>query len=164
MMRILADFVPDIFGGGRNLTWDQVLEQYVWVFYAAFIVAFIFTPIMRGVATYYGIIDQPDRFRKMHNVPVAYLGGMAVFLGWLSGLALSQFRPVPSHEPGMPMHVTINFSIVAGAGVIIVLGVWGDLLGVRARVKIAGPVGAAVFFIPGGVGTRCPGVLFDRVN
>src|SRR6266566_68811 len=80
MMSILAEFVPDIFGGGGNITWDQVLQHYVWVFYAAFIVAFLFTPIMRGVATYYGIIDQPDRLRKMHNVPVAYLGGVAVFL------------------------------------------------------------------------------------
>src|SRR6266566_1538668 len=164
MMSILAEFVPDIFGGGGNITWDQVLQHYVWVFYAAFIVAFLFTPIMRGVATYYGIIDQPDRLRKMHNVPVAYLGGMAVFLGWLSGLALSQFRPVPSHEPGMPMHVTINFSIVAGACVIIVLGLWDDLLGIRARVKIAGQVAAAIFLIADGIGTRCTGIFFDWFN
>jgi UDP-GlcNAc:undecaprenyl-phosphate GlcNAc-1-phosphate transferase len=164
MMNILAEFVPDIFGGGRNLTWDHVLEHYVWVFYAAFLVAFIFTPIMRGVASYYGIIDQPDRLRKMHNVPVAYLGGMAVFLGWLSGLALSQFRPVPSHEPGMPMHVTINFSIVAGSCVIIVLGLWDDLLGIRARMKIAGQVAAAIFLIADGIGTRCTGIFFDWFN
>jgi UDP-GlcNAc:undecaprenyl-phosphate GlcNAc-1-phosphate transferase len=164
MMSILAEFVPDIFGGGRDLTWDQVLEQYVWVFYAAFIVAFVFTPIMRRVATYYGIIDQPDRQRKMHNVPVAYLGGMAVFLGWLSGLAMSQFRPVPMYEPGMPAHVTINFSIVAGACVIIVLGLWDDLLGIRARAKIAGQVAAAIFLIADGIGTRCTGIFFDWFN
>ena len=32
--------------------------------------------------------DLPDNVRKMHNTPVAYLGGVAVFLGWLGGLAV----------------------------------------------------------------------------
>src|SRR5690349_16364029 len=108
---LLADFVPDLFGGGRTLTANEVLEQYVWVFYGSFLVAFVFTPVMRVVANYFGIIDAPDRLRKMHSVPVAYLGGMAVFLGWLTGLAISQFRRMPVIEPGLPVHVTISFSI-----------------------------------------------------
>jgi UDP-N-acetylmuramyl pentapeptide phosphotransferase/UDP-N-acetylglucosamine-1-phosphate transferase len=36
---------------------------------------------MQMVASYYGIIDEPDNKRKMHSAPVAYLGGVAVFLG-----------------------------------------------------------------------------------
>src|SRR5439155_25534529 len=63
-------------------TIDEVLSPYVYVFYVAFFVAFIFTPVMRRVATYFNIIDQPDLVRKMHSRPVAYLGGVAVFLGW----------------------------------------------------------------------------------
>src|SRR3954452_8189611 len=117
----LAEFVPSPFGAYHVLTADQVLQQYVWVFYAAFLISFLLPPLLRVVATYYGIIDQPDRVRKMHSVPVAYLGGMAVFLGWLTGLAVSQFRTLPILEPGLPEHFTINFSIVAGACVIIVL-------------------------------------------
>src|SRR5882757_3955058 len=135
---LAAEFVPDALGGGRSLTVDSVLEQYVWVFYASFLISFVFTPIMRVVASYYHIIDQPDRLRKMHSVPVAYLGGMAVFLGWLTGLAISQFRRMPVVDPGMSVHVTINFSIVAGACVIIVLGLWDDIFGIRPWVKISG--------------------------
>ena len=71
---LAAEFVPDALGGGRSLTVDSVLEQYVWVFYGAFLISFVFTPVMRVIASYYHIIDQPDRLRKMHNVPVAYLG------------------------------------------------------------------------------------------
>src|SRR4051794_25340499 len=119
---LLAELIPELYEGGRMLTADDVLERYIWIFYAAFIIAFIFTPIMRMVAEYYGLVDEPDRIRKMHNVPVAYLGGIAVFLGWLAGLAVSQFRPLPVPEPGLPSHVMINFSIIAGACVIIVLG------------------------------------------
>src|SRR6266581_4418774 len=150
--------------GFRFFSADQILSPYVYVFYAAYIATFILTPILRGVAMYYNIIDQPDGVRKMHNVPVAYLGGLAVFLGWLSGLAMSQFRPLPLYEPGMPLHVTINFSIVAGACVIIVLGLWDDVLGIRARMKIAGQVAAAIFLIADGIGTRCTGIFFDWFN
>ncbi|HEY7119888.1 MAG TPA: MraY family glycosyltransferase [Tepidisphaeraceae bacterium] len=161
---LLAQFIPDPFGAGHTLTANDVLEQYVWVFYGAFLISFLFTPLMRVVANYYGIIDAPDRLRKMHNVPVAYLGGMAVFLGWLTGLAISQSRRMPIVEPGLPINVTIPFSIVAGACIIIVLGLWDDLLGVRPWVKIAGQVAAAGFLIAENIGTRCTGLLFDTTN
>ena len=160
----LLGFVPDMYGGGRTFTVDQVLEQYVYVFYGAFIIAFTFTPIMRVVANYYGIIDRPDRVRKMHSVPVAYLGGVAVFLGWLTGLAISQFRGLHVSDPGLPTHVTINFSIIAGATVIIILGLWDDIFTIKPKVKILGQTVAAVFLLSEGIGTRCTGILFNTIN
>jgi UDP-GlcNAc:undecaprenyl-phosphate GlcNAc-1-phosphate transferase len=153
-----------MFGGVRALTADQVLEQYVWVFYAAFGVAFVFTPLMRVVANYYGVIDAPDRARKMHSVPVAYLGGLAVFLGWLTGLAVSQFRPMPLAEPGLAWHVTVPFSVVAGACVIIVLGLWDDVFGIRPWVKIVGQTAAACFLVAEGIGTGATALPFDTLN
>src|SRR6266536_6213357 len=86
---------------------DDILSPYIYVFYVAFIVAYIFTPIMRRVATYYGIIDEPDALRKMHSQPVAYLGGVAVFLGWISGLAMSQFLTMHHYEPGLNQHLIV---------------------------------------------------------
>src|SRR5437870_3575086 len=80
---------------------DEVASPYVYVFFAAYLVAFLFTPIMRSVAIYYGIIDQPDHERKMHTTPVAYLGGVAVFLGWMAGLAMSQFLRLHRADPGL---------------------------------------------------------------
>src|SRR5690349_17611791 len=99
--------------GSVVFTADEVLSPYVYVFYAAFIVSFLFTPVMRAVAITYNIVDNPDRARKMHLLPVAYLGGVAVFLGWLSGLAVSQFLSLHRLEPGWPVpHAHIKFSIV----------------------------------------------------
>src|SRR4051794_6854740 len=85
---------------------DQVLSPYIYVFYAAFLVSWIFTPVMRAVAMYYGIVDQPDQLRKIHKTPVAYLGGVAVFLGWISGLAMSQYLLIHRNAPGLT-HVII---------------------------------------------------------
>jgi UDP-N-acetylmuramyl pentapeptide phosphotransferase/UDP-N-acetylglucosamine-1-phosphate transferase len=75
---------------------DAIVSPYVFVFYASFIVAFLFTPVMRSVAVYYDVIDRPDLVRKIHKEPIAYLGGVAVFLGWLAGLAISQFLTLHS--------------------------------------------------------------------
>ncbi len=74
-----------------NATVDEVLSPYVYIFYAGFLLGYVFTPMMRHVALYYKVIDAPDLHRKMHKEPVAYLGGVAVFLGWMGGLAMSQF-------------------------------------------------------------------------
>src|SRR5687768_15294678 len=74
-----------------QLTVDDVLAPYVWIFYAAFLVAFFMTPVMRRIAVYYDVVDKPDGLRKMHRDPVAYLGGVAIFLGWIVGIVMTVF-------------------------------------------------------------------------
>src|SRR5688572_5090544 len=134
---------------------DDVLSPYIYVFYAAFIVSFIFTPVMRTVATYYNIIDEPDTVRKMHSTPVAYLGGVAVFLGWIAGLAMSQFLGLHRSDPGLLPHVHVRFSIVVGASVIVILGLWDDIRRINPWVKIGGQVFAAICLLIEGVGVKC---------
>lgn len=148
MMHILAQI------RGTTFTVDEVLSPYIYVFYVAFIVSYCFTPAMRLIATHYGIIDQPDGVRKMHSTPVAYLGGVAVFMGWLGGLAISQFLLLHRSEPGLPTVVVVNFSVVLGACVIVVLGLWDDVRGINPWIKIGGQVFAAAFLLSLGIGTH----------
>jgi len=84
----------------KPLSVDEVLSPYIFVFYVAFAVTFVLTPVMRLVATYYGVIDEPDNLRKVHRSPVAYLGGVAMFLGWICGLAVSQYLKLHRIQPG----------------------------------------------------------------
>jgi UDP-GlcNAc:undecaprenyl-phosphate GlcNAc-1-phosphate transferase len=132
-------------------TADEVLSPYVYVFCASFLVSWAFTPVMRLIAVYYNIIDQPDQLRKIHRTPVAYLGGVALFLGWISGLATSQFLGMHRNAPGLT-HVVINTGILAGGCVIIVLGLVDDLLKIRPSAKIAGQIAAAVMLLASGIG------------
>jgi UDP-GlcNAc:undecaprenyl-phosphate/decaprenyl-phosphate GlcNAc-1-phosphate transferase len=135
---------------------DSILGPYIYVFYASFLVAFLFTPIMKMVASFYGIIDEPDQGRKMHRRPIAYLGGVAVFLGWLCGLTLSLFLNLHRKDLGWNNdHPVIKFSIVLGAMIIIVLGLWDDIYGLSPRAKIAGQLVAAVFLLVDDVGVEC---------
>lgn len=137
----------------RVFSVDEVVPPYIYVFYAAFIVSFLLTPLMRVVAMYYGIIDRPDNVRKIHTVPIAYLGGVAVFVGWLAGLAMSQFLVLHRYEDGWPTtYPIVKFSIVIGGMIIVVLGLWDDTQGVKPRVKIAGQIAAALFLLWDGVG------------
>ena len=145
-------------------TADEVVSPYMSVFYTAFLVSFLLTPAMRVVALYYGVIDRPDQGRKVHTVPIAYLGGVAVFMGWLAGLTVSQFLVLHRIEPGWPTdYPVIKFSIVLGAMTIVVLGLWDDAHGLRPRVKLAGQVAAALLLLFDGVGLTAAKPLISAV-
>ena len=172
MVNLLADIssLADITGKVlvQTFTADEVLSPYVYVFYAAFLVSFFFTPIMRAVAMHYGIIDKPDLTRKIHREPVAYLGGAAVFLGWIFGLAMSRLVYMHRVGGGGDEHVHVQFSIVVGAAVIVVIGLWDDIKSIRPKMKIAGQVAAAVGMLSQGVGLHAAdpmlGVIGERIQ
>ncbi|HSV12759.1 MAG TPA: MraY family glycosyltransferase [Tepidisphaeraceae bacterium] len=146
-----------------SATADEVLSPYVYVFYAAFLVAFFFTPIMRQVALYYGIIDEPDLVRKLHTSPVAYLGGVAVFLGWLAGLAISQFASV--HRPDSDLlHLQVPVPILIAAAMIVILGLWDDIRKVQPWFKITVQIAAALVLLYGGIGSHAMEPLFAPVQ
>ena len=135
-------------------TVDQVLAPYVYVFFAAFLVSFAFVPVMRQVALYYNIIDQPDGARKLHKAPVAYLGGVAVFLGWLAGLAISQF--IEPHRHGTHhTHLVWPWQIVVAALMIVGLGLYDDIRHARPLYKILVQAAAASVLLSGGIGSHC---------
>jgi UDP-GlcNAc:undecaprenyl-phosphate GlcNAc-1-phosphate transferase len=149
----LPTTLPTAGGDPVTATVDQVLSPYIYVFYAAFLVAFAFTPVMRQVALYYGIVDHPDHNRKFHAKPIAYLGGAAMFLGWVAGLAISQFTSVHRMESRLP-HIHLPFPVVMSAAMIALLGLCDDVKRVRARYKILVQVLAAGLLLLGGVGVH----------
>ena len=158
----LPTTAPVDMGSVQSATGDQVLSPYIYVFYAAFLVTFAFTPVMRQVALYYNVVDAPDLKRKLHAAPVAYLGGVAVFLGWVAGLAISQMASVHRPDAGL-MHLHLPVPVVLAAALIVALGLWDDLRKVTPRVKITGQVVAALVLLSGGIGTHAVEPLLGPV-
>jgi UDP-GlcNAc:undecaprenyl-phosphate GlcNAc-1-phosphate transferase len=152
-LAILADLPPPLPVVERSCTVDQVLSPYIYVFYAAFGVAFVFTPVMRQVALYYRVVDAPDLKRKLHTAPVAYLGGVAVFLGWVAGLAISRLTPVHRADAGLS-HLHLPAPVALSAAMIVALGLWDDLRKVSPRAKIIVQLLAAAVLLSGGIGTH----------
>jgi len=135
-------------------TIDQVLSPYMWVLLAAFAITFLVTPIMRKLAMANGIVDWPDLKRKAHIEPVAYLGGVAIFLGWFIGVMVSMFiLPHTFTKLGIAASVDFPMSILIGAVIIMIVGLVDDVYGISPRVKVGGQLLAAALLASETVGT-----------
>ena len=120
---------------------NQVLSNYMIVFFVAFAISFVTTPLMRLLAVRHGIVDWPDLRRKSHIEPVAYLGGVALFLGWTGAVAVCYF--IEAHGELGKIDMTRLLSIAFGAACITITGLFDDVYGISPRVKVGGQFLAA---------------------
>jgi UDP-GlcNAc:undecaprenyl-phosphate GlcNAc-1-phosphate transferase len=106
---------------------------------AAFVVTVAAVPVVRSIAHRTGVVDRPDRVRKLHGRTVAYLGGVAVFLGVFAGIIVSAFFGGRSLESLPPVPVSVVLGMIA----ITFTGLADDIWKFDARLKIAGQLVAA---------------------
>ncbi|MCA9310033.1 MAG: undecaprenyl/decaprenyl-phosphate alpha-N-acetylglucosaminyl 1-phosphate transferase [Phycisphaerales bacterium] len=137
----------------------DILSGYVGVLVVAFLVTLAATPIMRRLAIANGVVDNPGEARKAHRIPVAYLGGVAVFLGLVAGVGLSYFGgPLPDaiYQAHSSLHEqrAVPPSIVLGMALIMLTGLIDDVVGLMPRVKVAGQLLAAAALAMEEVGTN----------
>ena len=157
----------------------DVLSPYVGVLVVAFLVSVVATPLLRTLAVRNGIVDAPDLQRKNHAVPVAYLGGVAIFLGFaVAAIAVTAFPGIGGFGQGGSARAAVSrpmvpfpLSILAGAAVVTITGLIDDVFGIRARVKVGGQLFAAaalayenigVHLIENGLGVL--GVPYKELN
>ena len=98
----------------------------------------------------------------MHTVPVAYLGGIAVYLGIMAGVLFSlfairfpmlvEYHATAWSDDGIRMPVPV--SVMLGMTVIVGVGVLDDLISISPRVKIGGQLFAAAALAIDTVGVR----------
>ena len=148
-----------------GLTWIQVFDGYAAVLVVAFLVSLIATPIMRRLAMANGVVDRPDA-RKIHRMPIAYLGGVAVFLGIMGGVLVSFFGAtgediVRFHDTSVSgMRAIFPPTILLGITVIMLIGLIDDVVGISPRLKVGGQLFAAAALAADSVGTSlAKGVL-----
>ncbi len=124
---------------------NDVLSDYIGVFLVALVISFIATPINRWLATKNGLVDLPDLRRKNHLEPVAYLGGVAILMGWLAGVYISYMLAPTTTESSTNPAIAGHFPlpVVFGATVITLTGVIDDVYSISPRVKIGGQFMAA---------------------
>jgi len=139
---------------------------------AAIVVAFA-TPAVVRLATHLGVIDGTNEERRVHEVPTPRIGGIAVFFGFtfalfvVLGIGLSSpyaLFPSISH---LGVHQKIEamsdqfdavhrlVGLLFGGMLILVVGVWDDIMGMRPRNKFVAQILVALismlygFIIPG---------------
>jgi len=102
------------------------------IFLAALVFSVLVVPVVQRVARRYDVLDAPSA-RKIHANPVPLLGGLAIYIAVIVGLILF----------GNLEYVQQMASILIGATMMSVLGVWDDKWGLRPIAKLIGQIGAA---------------------
>jgi len=115
---------------------------YFLTFSLAFLLSTYVTPLVRKAALQYGIIDKPDGKLKQHKVPVAYLGGLAVYISFLISLALT-----------FSFDKEVLGLLLAGT-IIVVLGLIDDFGVLSPWVKLFGQSIAILVLIRSGIYIR----------
>jgi UDP-GlcNAc:undecaprenyl-phosphate/decaprenyl-phosphate GlcNAc-1-phosphate transferase len=121
--------------------------SYLIVFLVTGAAAFLATPIVRRVAVRIGAIDKPSD-RKVHPKPTPTLGGLAMWVACLTGLAVAFMLPAFNNlfaVSSEPLGVVLAGTIIVG------LGSYDDLRGIAPPAKIAGQVLAGGLLILTGV-------------
>jgi len=109
-----------------------------------------FTWAGRALAPRFRLVDRPDGRRKIHAVPIAVIGGIALLCASTAAILLSGLvaEPVASvlRDNAQPM-----LALLIAAAIIAVVGLVDDVFNLRARYKLLGQFTAiAVLILPGG--------------
>ncbi|MCL2517565.1 MAG: undecaprenyl/decaprenyl-phosphate alpha-N-acetylglucosaminyl 1-phosphate transferase [Oscillospiraceae bacterium] len=91
----------------------------------AFLIAFTTTPVVRVIAFKIGAIDDPKRDdRRMHKEPTPRIGGLAIFIGFVSATMLfAEYSPT-------------LLAIWFGGLILVVMGVLDDIFRLNAFLKL----------------------------
>lgn len=96
----------------------------------------LFVPLVRSLAHATGIVDQPDRERKLHRQPVALGGGLAVFLSLLVGV-IGTLLIDRQFFGGMLGDVSSDWYVLLGAAsAMLLVGLVDDAWVLRGRQKL----------------------------
>ena len=133
-----------------QIGWFSFLLRYWPVLCVAFLVSVISTPIMRFVARKTNVVDHPDESRKIHKKPIAYLGGVAIFIAIFAGVGVSYFF-VASPAVFQPFPIVV----LVGMCAIGITGLADDIFEYfDPWWKVSGQLVAAAAMAQQGVGTR----------
>ncbi|MCU0511501.1 MAG: undecaprenyl/decaprenyl-phosphate alpha-N-acetylglucosaminyl 1-phosphate transferase [Anaerolineae bacterium] len=121
--------------------------QYIPIMIVGFATALGLTPVSRQIAMRLGVVDKPTLARKIHTDHKPMMGGLAIYVGFTLSLLL--FSP--------PRHIIELLAIIAGAGVLSLVGLLDDRFNLSWRVRLLTFFSAAAILILAGIRIR----LFD---
>ncbi len=107
-------------------------------FFLAAVITAILTPIAIKIAPKIGAMDVPKDERRMHNHPIPRLGGLEILIGMVAAILIC----VPQTEGQLGGTQVKGF--LAGAVVIVIVGLIDDLHGLKPLQKMAGQIIAAI--------------------
>lgn len=114
--------------------------MYAAAFGLSFLIALALTPVVRQLALHNNIVDVPKEARKIHSVPIPYLGGLAIF----ASFAVVTLIFVPLSRP--------LAALLLGGTLLAVVGAVDDVRGLGAWTRLGWQLVAALIVLAGGIG------------
>lgn len=102
------------------------MVKYLIIFFISFLTSCLLTPLARTTALRFNILDRPNIIKK-HTQPVPYLGGLALYGGFLAAIICSLVMGLPFREISV---------IIIGATLIMVAGLVDDLRPLSFKTKL----------------------------
>ena len=132
-----------------NLPSLGLVSRCLTVFVSGFVVVYLLTPVVRFLASRFGILDLPDGDRRIHKKPIPRGGGFAVIIGFYAACLVAFYLRGPYIDGSLDARWGQSF-LVASV-VLLLVGLADDLWGVPPWLKMAGQfIAATVMYILSG--------------
>lgn len=118
---------------------DFEFLRLLFAFVVAFLISYASTPIVKALAFKIGAVDVPKDNRRMHKIPTARMGGVAIFYGFI--ISIICFAKIDTGLRG----------ILIGSIIIVVLGIFDDIYDLNAVFKFVVQIVAALMVVMHGV-------------
>ncbi|MCC5909667.1 MAG: undecaprenyl/decaprenyl-phosphate alpha-N-acetylglucosaminyl 1-phosphate transferase [Clostridiaceae bacterium] len=115
------------------------MDNYILTFIIAMSISYLLTPYAKKIAYKIGAIDVPKDNRRVHKTPIPRLGGLAIYMAFL----LSTIIMVDMNTKLM--------GILAGATIIVIVGIIDDAKEISAKYKLMGQIIAALIVVNSGM-------------
>ena len=103
------------------------------------VLSLIATPVFRMLALRWGLVDNPDGHRKLHENRTAVSGGVPVFLTAIIGVVIALLVP-NRWQPILLADTGFLWGILLASSLIVLIGVLDDARGMRGRQKLLGQI------------------------
>lgn len=119
----------------------ETLLKYPVIFFSAFAITYLLTPLVEKAAGNLNIVDHPAA-RRINSNPVPRAGGLALFFGFHAGCAMIFLYPWLSFFGVLNTHWWLSFLL--SSTFLLLIGLIDDLTSLRPLTKLAGQASAAL--------------------
>lgn len=110
----------------------------------------VLTPVIRDALRQWGIVDHPDSFRKLHQVAMPRVGGIAIAISYVAAFGVVLLLPF-TYSSQIRLLLSEAWKVIPAAGIVFAVGLLDDVKGLRPWQKLLGQTVAASVAYSAGV-------------